>query len=270
MSKSLGNFVTINQLLLRWPGEIVRLSMLMTHYREPINWTAARLRETWEEFSDWILELDDVLSDLLVNEYHEPDTHVLNALYNDLNTPAAIARIRAIYKEAARGEVNAANNLGKTLAWLGVYRPSYHQSYLYNEEEGEAILLGYLAKYRETIEVARAIVLNEYNMDSDIDIRKESLARVKFKINALDARMLEDQVCLLLSEHGSVELTSTGHLNRPDNLQDLIAKRSIARKAKNFAEADRIRDELAAMGIALKDAKNPETGEIETTWEIAR
>jgi cysteinyl-tRNA synthetase len=47
-----------------------------------------------------------------------------------------------------------------------------------------------------------------------------------------------------------------------------IAARSAARKAKNFKEADRIRDELAAMGIALKDSKDPATGEITTTWEV--
>ncbi len=50
----------------------------------------------------------------------------------------------------------------------------------------------------------------------------------------------------------------------------LIVERVAARKAKNFKEADRIRDELAAMGIALKDAKDPKTGEIVTTWEVAR
>ena len=52
--------------------------------------------------------------------------------------------------------------------------------------------------------------------------------------------------------------------------QDLIAARYAARKAKNFKEADRIRDELAAMGIQLKDARIQEPGEITTTWEVKR
>jgi cysteinyl-tRNA synthetase len=55
-----------------------------------------------------------------------------------------------------------------------------------------------------------------------------------------------------------------------DVLKGLVAARNAARKAKDFAEADRIRDELAAMGIELKDAKDPKTGELVTTWEVAR
>ena len=50
----------------------------------------------------------------------------------------------------------------------------------------------------------------------------------------------------------------------------LISARSAARAAKNWAEADRIRDELTAMGIQLMDAKDPETGDIVTTWEVRR
>ena len=50
----------------------------------------------------------------------------------------------------------------------------------------------------------------------------------------------------------------------------LIAARNAARAAKDFKEADRIRDELQAMGVILKDAKDPETGELKTTWEVAR
>ncbi len=52
MSKSLGNFVTINELLAtekfggrRWPGEVFRLAMLMTHYQQPIDMTVAQLQE---------------------------------------------------------------------------------------------------------------------------------------------------------------------------------------------------------------------------------
>jgi len=51
-------------------------------------------------------------------------------------------------------------------------------------------------------------------------------------------------------------------------VKELVEARSKARKAKNFKEGDRIRDELAAMGIALKDTKDPETGDIKTTWEV--
>ena len=53
-------------------------------------------------------------------------------------------------------------------------------------------------------------------------------------------------------------------------VERLIAARLNARRAKNFAESDRLRDELAAMGIALKDGKDPATGEPTTTWEVKR
>ena len=54
------------------------------------------------------------------------------------------------------------------------------------------------------------------------------------------------------------------HVEFDAKINELIAARAAARKAKNFAESDRIRDELAAMGVVLKDSKDG------TTWEIAR
>ena len=53
-----------------------------------------------------------------------------------------------------------------------------------------------------------------------------------------------------------------------EHVGSLIAARNAARKTKDFKEADRIRDELSAMGIQLKDAKDQATGEIVTTWEV--
>jgi cysteinyl-tRNA synthetase len=54
------------------------------------------------------------------------------------------------------------------------------------------------------------------------------------------------------------------------DVNEAIVARAEARKAKDYAEADRIRAELDAMGIALKDSKDPETGELVTTWEVKR
>jgi cysteinyl-tRNA synthetase len=53
-------------------------------------------------------------------------------------------------------------------------------------------------------------------------------------------------------------------------VEALVTARNAARKGRNYAEADRIRDELTAMGIQLKDAKDASTGEIVTTWEVRR
>jgi cysteinyl-tRNA synthetase len=60
-----------------------------------------------------------------------------------------------------------------------------------------------------------------------------------------------------------------GSLVREETVSALITAREAARRAKNFAESDRLRDELAAMGIALKDGKDAD-GNPTTTWEMKR
>ncbi|RAX40605.1 cysteine--tRNA ligase [Rhizobium tropici] len=184
MSKSEGNFVTIHELLQTeklggrtWPGEVLRLAMLMTHYREPIDFSVKRLEEAERLIAKW--PTGDASG-------AAPDQTVLAALGDDLNTVAAIQALHALAQAA-----NADANL------LPVFAAS-------------AGLLGLLPKKTE---IDEAVV-------AEID------AKVRQRLELL--------------------------------------------KAKNFAEADKLREELTAMGIQLKDGKDAVTGERTTSWEIKR
>ncbi|MDQ1198114.1 cysteine--tRNA ligase [Agrobacterium sp. SORGH_AS 787] len=184
MSKSDGNFVTIYDLLhtetfggRKWPGEVLRLAMLMTHYREPIDFSVKRLEEAERLLAKWpAAEASDA----------DVDQGVLDALADDLNTVAAVQALHAL-AQAANADPEK----------LPVFAAS-------------AALLGVLPKKAEVDEAIAAAV------DSLVAMRLEML------------------------------------------------------KAKNFAEADRIRDELSTKGIQLKDGKDKETGERVTTWELKR
>jgi cysteinyl-tRNA synthetase len=167
MSKSLGNFVTIHKLLQDWPGEVVRLNMLRTHYRQPMDWTVKGLEESWKILAAWT---DG--SEFSVSKGEKIAPSVLDALCDDLNTPQMIAALHSLDDKS---------QLAASLHALGFNR------------------------------------------------RPES----KRKIDA-------------------------------DKVETLIAARNDARKSKDFKESDRIRDELAAMGVIIKDSKDG------TTWEVAR
>ena len=169
MSKSLGNFITFHELLADWPGEVLRLNMLRTHYRQPIDWTLKGLEESAKMLGGWFAGGPDVAAEFA------PD--VLAALRDDLNTPQAIAEM--------------------------------HQ----------------LADARS------------------------SLAAMGFKGDLTDPR--------------------ASKVDRAQ-VETMIGQRIAARDARNWAESDRIRDALVAMGIQLKDSKDPRTGELVTTWEVKR
>lgn len=99
MSKSLGNFITIRDVLNDWPGEVARLAMLMTHYRQPINWTVKTLTEAQKTLTAWYEVVGDVAADEAGDEL--PDG-VFAALRDDLNTPKAIAELHQLKAEPAR------------------------------------------------------------------------------------------------------------------------------------------------------------------------
>ncbi|MBO6757006.1 MAG: cysteine--tRNA ligase [Roseibium sp.] len=184
MSKSEGNFVTIHDLLhtdvfggRTWPGEVLRLAMLMTHYREPIDFSVRKLEEAEHLLSKWPDPSGDAA---------RPDAEVVAALCDDMNTPAAVQRLHALAGEAQ-----------KDAAGQATYSAS-------------AALLG-----------VRPVIADRSGLDTA----------------AIDAR---------------------------------IAQRLEHLEAKNWAEADGIRDQLTSEGILLKDSKDSDTGKRITTWEVRR
>jgi cysteinyl-tRNA synthetase len=171
MSKSLGNFFTIRELLDDWPGEVLRFNMLRTHYRQPMDWTLKGVAESFNT-------LESLTGDptFISGKDATIAQGVLEALSDDLNTPKAIAELHALH---GKGDMAG---VGSTLRALGFSK------------------------------------------------RPQSLVKVdEQKVNAL------------------------------------IDARNAARKVRNFKEADRIRDELHAMGIELEDKKDGTTA-----WKVKR
>jgi cysteinyl-tRNA synthetase len=194
MSKSEGNFITIHELLADWPGEVLRLNMLRTHYRQPIDWTARGMEECEKTIDHWYdLAGDIVVGDSAADPDAAPDPAVMEALCDDLNTPSLLTRLHAMAGEI-RGSASG-----------------LHQIELKRTLKASAQVLGLLTATR-----------GDY-----------------------------------LKNHPRRKLIDHAKVNA------LIEARTAARKAKNFAESDRIRDELAVMGVVIKDSKDG------TTWEIA-
>ena len=189
MSKSLGNFFSISELLngeafggRKWPGPVLRFAMLKTHYRQPIDWTVRALEEA-------SANLDELLVMQKIDETSPaapPGLSYLeefkSALADDLNTPRAISLLLSNSERLSRRVIS------EMMEMLGIDMQSY-----------------------------------------------------------------ADSRTRLLSELEQIRVESR------------IAARRDARKAKNWAESDRIRDELAAMGIAIKDNKDGTT-----SWEVKR
>ncbi|MDB2368957.1 cysteine--tRNA ligase [Octadecabacter sp.] len=184
MSKSLGNFFTVRDLLDQGvSGAVIRLVFLMTHYRKPMDWTAAKQAEAQGTLDDWVQSLrkhgmsSDTVATLKTSGDWAADAELMGVLANDLNTPGALARMHVLAKaKTATGLVPLAHAL-------------------------------------ETL----GLVSDWSVLDSDAD----------------PASDLPDWV-------GPV-------------VDQLIAQRGTARGAKDWGEADRLRDILAAAGVVVTD-----------------
>jgi cysteinyl-tRNA synthetase len=189
MSKSLGNFFTVHELLEEGQrGEAMRLALLSAHYRQPIDITRDGIQDAKTQLDRFYGALAKV-GDIEV-EPQVPDK-ILAALADDLNTPLAVSELHELVTELNK----ATNPTKKAAAKAAVL--------------GAAQLLGLL---------------------------------------------WQDPISWLQQDDG-------GKGRAPAEIEQLIADRIAARKAKNFAEADRIRDMLAGEGIVLEDSPSG------TTWK---
>jgi len=200
MSKSLGNVVTVNDLLAqRHRGETLRLALLSAHYRSPLPWTEALIEQSRKSFERWcgaLLDQFDTLAEEqeFVEETDGASEIALDALRDDLNTPLVIAELHTLVRQI-EGEDNRV--LKRKLT---------------SELVGTAKLLGL------------------------------ELSTAKTRAFELLTEVSEDQ---------------------KDAIEARIAERAAAKKNRDFATADRIRDELKAEGIVLED------GPSGTTWRRA-
>ena len=177
MAKSLGNFRTIRDVLAEAPGEAARYAMLMSHYRDPLDWTSDRLAEAKRALDRFYLALRSV-EDLPTTNTPALPPPFAAALEDDLNTPLALAALHD--------------------------------------------------------------VLSALNKSTDVSERQ----RLKSELSVGGALLG------LLQQDPELWLKGADDAERID---DLIKKRSEARQARNFAEADRIRFQLATEGIVLED-----------------
>ena len=106
MAKSAGNFFTIRELLADWPGEVLRLNMLRTHYRQPMDWTIRGLQENSKILDEWyalsaVTSRKRIIPDGGENRKLHPP--VLDALCDDLNTPKVITELHQLRNAIVHG-----------------------------------------------------------------------------------------------------------------------------------------------------------------------
>ena len=96
MSKSMGNIVAINKLRENINGQVVRLALLSSHYKQPLDWNEKLIQESQNTLDKWYGQFEKIDSEELQDE-------VLNPLLEDLNTPEYISKLHLLYDESSKG-----------------------------------------------------------------------------------------------------------------------------------------------------------------------
>jgi len=119
MSKSLGNFITINELKKNYNGQVVRLAMLSTHYTQPFDWNENILDVSQKSLDKWYEFYSD--------DKEEISEENLKFLLDDLNTPLMISNIHELYKKAKTGDSLSAKQLSSSCKILGLFNQTHDE-----------------------------------------------------------------------------------------------------------------------------------------------
>jgi cysteinyl-tRNA synthetase len=265
MAKSAGNFVTIRELLRGWKGEpwsgaAIRLAMLETHYRQPIDWTLDGLTRAKAEVQ--MVALDTGYGSPEQNDFGsrdayehawlsdaDPSAQVLEALSDDLNTPAALTHLRGAISQSSTISDDKRVKLVHDMRFLGIFRDEKQRAWLTGPPRPSHTPRSLLV---EVIAKGRAYKIGRANNDLEFVTETQGWLEDKQFTVAPDGTIAYQPRRLL---RGVTEET----------IEELIRRRQDARNRKDWKEADRIRDELAALGVAIKDNKDGAT-----TWELKR
>ena len=119
MAKSLGNFTTVHDLRETTPGEVIRLVMLMTHYRAPLDWTEERVHEATALITRWRRALDAAEALETDDDYDDATpADLVEALADDLNTSLAVRALDRLAGKLLSDSASAAEKERAAPAFL--------------------------------------------------------------------------------------------------------------------------------------------------------
>tara|TARA_R110002124_G_scaffold287216_1_gene471484 strand:- start:176365 stop:177726 length:1362 start_codon:yes stop_codon:yes gene_type:complete len=116
MSKSLGNFTLVHDLLEQYDGEVLRFTLLSAHYRQPLDWSEDKLMQSKKTLDGFYSLIEQSGADLEGEVYDD----VLTSLCDDLNTPLAFSKLHALAKDKTRSLAQRGADLKATGALLGI------------------------------------------------------------------------------------------------------------------------------------------------------